>query len=83
MLFFTTLLTISSAKSKLSKSLLPSPFLTTFGAGQPILISTISAKFDTYFALYAIVSGSLPKICIDIGLFSPCVSNNSFVLSSL
>ena len=34
LLFFTTLLTISSTKSKLSKSLLPSPFLTTFGAGQ-------------------------------------------------
>ena len=49
-------------KKYASKIRLPSPFLTTFGAGHPILISTISAISDTIFAAFPITSGSLPKI---------------------
>ena len=41
--FFTTAFINFSAFSKSNKSLLPSPFFTTFGAGHPIFISIISA----------------------------------------
>ena len=62
-----------SINSRFNKSLLPSPFFTTFGAGHPIFISIISAYFCTFFAVSAITIGSLPKICIAIGLSSPSV----------
>ena len=80
--FFTTAFITFSACSMSSKSLLPSPFFTTLGAGHPMFISTISANFDTYFAAYPIVSSSLPNICILIGLFSPSVFISSFVFES-
>ena len=48
--------------SKSNNNLLPSPFFTTLGAGQPIFISIISAYFDIYSAAYPIDCTSLPNI---------------------
>ena len=60
--FFTTVSSMSFAFSRSNRSLLPSPFFTTFGAGHPIFISIISAKFDTYFVAYSKASKSEPNI---------------------
>ena len=80
--FFTTAFITFSAFSISNNSLLPSPFFTTFGAGHPIFISTISASSLTYLAAYPIVSSSLPNICMLIGLFSPSVFINNLVFES-
>ena len=47
--FFTTAFITFSAFFMSNNNLLPSPFFTTFGAGHPILISTMSAILLTYF----------------------------------
>ena len=59
---FTTSVTISSTLGKSNKSLLPSPFFITFGAGHPIFISNISANPLTYSAATFKDSTSLPNI---------------------
>ena len=57
--------TIRAARSGSFISALPSPLLTIFGIGQPILISMKSApdSSSAIAAPSAITDGSLPKIC--------------------
>ena len=67
-----------AAKSGFFISAEPSPEVTTFFTGQPILISTISAPASaTTFAPNAIASGLEPKICIDTGRSTSSIRNNS------
>ena len=42
----------------------------------------ISPYFSTILAVSPIILGSLPNICILIGLFSPSVFNNCFICNS-
>ena len=56
----------------------PSPLFTTFGTGQPMLISKISnGRSSICFAISPIISGSDPKSCKETG-----VSRGSIVKSS-
>ena len=83
LVLFTTSSTICPINTKLSNSLLPSPFFTTFGAGHPILMSIMSAYFSTILVACPIIIGSLPNICIAIGLFSSFNTKNCSVFLSL
>ena len=58
----------------------PSPLLTTFGTGHPILTSIISNSLsESLFAISAMISGSEPKSCNASGLSSGTV----FIRSSV
>ena len=81
--FATAVSIICFTSSKFNNNLLPSPFFTTFGAGHPMLISTISANSLTYLLAYAIASTSLPNICTANGFSLSQVFSNNFVFSSL
>ena len=84
--FFTaweTFVTISRISSGFLSNADPSPLLTTFGTGQPILISRISNGCSSIlFTTSAIRSGSLPKICMETGCStgSICIREIVFLL---
>ena len=68
----TTASKIRATKSSSFNNAEPANLLHTFFAGQPILMSTIWAPFDTwYLAACASSSGSEPAICAEIGASSP------------
>ena len=75
---------ISSARFGSRISADPSPFLTTFGAGHPILKSRISAvpSSSIYAAASAAILADLAKICIAIGRSSGSV-RSMFIVCSL
>ena len=82
---FTTASTILAASSGSFISAEPSPLLTIFPTGQPMLISRISAPeySSAMGAASAIISGSWPKICAALGCRIPGLYSRPFVFSSL
>jgi hypothetical protein len=64
---------IASQRSTSRKQALPPSVFVTLGAGQPKLMSTISAPHSrTSFAACAMMAGSLPHSCVDTGRSTPC-----------
>src|SRR5207247_712725 len=69
---FTTALRMRATKGSSLRSADPARVLQTFFAGQPMLMSTICAPRSTLKrAASAIMSGSAPAICTEIGSTSP------------
>ena len=81
---FTTASTILPASSGSRMSAEPSPLLTTFPTGQPMLTSRMSAPESSSASLAASarISGSWPKICTEAGCSSGGMYKSSFVFAS-